>query len=142
MYGHILQELADLQIMQNFNAPFLIPIPIDKSRKWERGFNQAELICKALVKIDENKNFVLKPDILIKIKDTGHQARIESRHRRLENIKNSFTINPNTDPTQEIKGKNIILLDDVTTTGATLSEAKKILKNAGARKVIAFTVAH
>lgn len=142
MYGHILEELADLAVMENFQNTILVPIPIDKTRKRERGFNQAEIICQELANLDQNQNFVLQKDILIKIKDTGHQARIESRRERMENIKDSFTINRNIDPTQEVKGKNIILLDDVTTTGATLSEAKKILKNAGARKVIAFTVAH
>lgn len=145
MYGHILEELADLKVMENFKEAILIPIPIERNRKKERGFNQAELICEKLAKLDlpaqadGNRNFELRNDILIKIKDTGHQARIENRSVRLKNIVDSFALK---DEKINLKGQNIILVDDVTTTGATLSEAKKVLKTAGARKVIAFTIAH
>ncbi|KKS56700.1 MAG: Competence protein F, partial [Candidatus Nomurabacteria bacterium GW2011_GWF1_42_40] len=80
----------------------------------------------------------LEKDILIKPKDTKHQAHIENRSERLKNIIGSFTVKNS----EIIKGRNIILIDDILTTGATLSEARKVLKRAGARKVIAFTVAH
>ncbi len=142
LYGYILQELADLKIMQNFDEALLIPVPIDKKRLRERGFNQAELICRELEKIDSRVNFKIKNNILIKIKDTGHQARIENRSERLKNIVDSFGLKDEKQSIEEIKGKNIILIDDVTTTGATLAEARKVLRQAGARKVIAFTIAH
>lgn len=142
LYGNILQELADLAIMENFKESILIPIPIDKTRKRERGFNQSELLCDILIKLDGNTNFKLHKNILIKVKDTGHQARIENRNERLKNIIGSFEINPKINTAETLKGQNIILIDDVTTTGATLGEARKILKEAGARKVIAFTIAH
>ena len=138
VYGRILEELSDLSIMENFTDIILIPIPLSSDRYRERGFNQAELICKELTKLDNNVNFKLENNILIKIKDTKHQARIENRSERLKNIIDSFVVKN----TEKIKNKNIILIDDVTTTGATLSEARKILKCAGARKIIAFTVAH
>ena len=138
VYGRILEELSDLSIMENFTDIILIPIPLSSDRYRERGFNQAELICKELTKLDNNVNFKLENNILIKIKDTKHQARIENRSERLKNIIDSFVVKN----TEKIKNKNIILIDDVTTTGATLSEARKILKRAGARKIIAFTVAH
>jgi len=83
-------------------------------------------------------NMQLANNILIKPKETEHQARIRDRRERLKNIAGSFAVKNN----EKIKGKNIILIDDILTTGATLSEAKKVLKQAGARKVIAFTVAH
>jgi ComF family protein len=142
MYGNILQELADLEVMENFKEPLLIPIPLEKIRRKERGFNQAEVMCEELIKIDTGKNFELRADILIKIKETKHQARIENRSERLKNIVGSFALRYTEQNKTELKGKNIILIDDVSTTGATLSEAKKILRGAGARKVIAFTVAH
>jgi ComF family protein len=138
MYGRILEELADLSVMENFTDILLIPIPLSKARMWERGFNQAELICKELIALDENKNFKLENGVLIKTNDTKHQARIENRAERLRNIVGSFSAQN----VEQIKNKNIILIDDVTTTGATLREAKKILEQNGARKVIAFTVAH
>ena len=84
----------------------------------------------------------LEKDFLIKPKETEHQARIENRKERLKNIQGSFAVKNTANNINSIKNKNIILIDDITTTGATLAEARKVLKQAGARKVIAFTVAH
>ena len=138
LHGKILEELSDLSIMNNFRNPILIPIPLSKKRYRERGYNQAELICKELVKLDNNINFKLETDILIKPQDTEHQARIRNKKERMKNIMGSFAVkNENL-----IKSKNIILIDDILTTGATLTEARKVLKKSGARKIIAFTVAH
>ena len=168
LYGRILEELSELSVMENFRAPLLIPIPLSKKRYRERGYNQAELLCRELVKLDGGesarertlgrsdgdgqrkflaKNFrgesvsafsAVATDVLIKIKNTEHQARIQDRSVRLKNITDSFGIRNG----EKIKNRNIILIDDITTTGATLKEAKKLLKQSGARKVIAFTVAH
>lgn len=138
IYGRILEELSDLSVIENFRNIILIPIPLSGKRYRERGFNQTELICNELIKLDKNENFKLENKVLIKRKDTKHQARIENRAERLKNIVGSFAVKN----AEKIKSKNIILLDDVTTTGATLSEARKILKKSGAKKVIAFTVAH
>lgn len=138
MYGRILEELADLRVMENFREPVLMPIPLSPRRYRERGFNQALLICKRLMELDQGKNFVLEKNILVKPKDSVHQARIENRTERLKNIVGSFAVIN----AEKIKGRNIILIDDVITTGATLSEAKKVLRDAGARKVVAFTLAH
>ncbi|MEI6281035.1 MAG: phosphoribosyltransferase family protein [bacterium] len=168
VYEKILEELSELSTMENFRGPILIPIPLSPKRYRERGYNQAELICRELIKIDKlrnhltpspspnlgeggrrsgevlvfHKTFTLENNILIKIKETEHQARIKDRRIRLKNLSNSFAIKNGERGEVMLKGKNIILIDDITTTGATLSEAKKILKQAGARKVIAFTVAH
>ena len=138
LYGRILEELSELSVMENFREPLLIPIPLSSQRYRERGFNQAELICKELIELDKNVNFKLESGILIKPKDTEHQARIENRSERLKNIIGSFAVKNG----EQIKNKNIILIDDITTTGATLAEAKKVLKQAGAKKIIAFTIAH
>jgi len=128
MYGKIIEELSELSVMSNFRDPILIPIPLSKKRYRERGYNQAELICRELIKMDEknnvDKNFSLEKNVLIKIKETEHQANIKERKDRLKNLSGSFAVK-NEDI---IKGKNIILIDDVLTTGTTLTEAKKILK--------------
>ena len=150
MYGKIIEELSELSALSNFREPILIPIPLSKRRFRERGYNQAELICKELTKLDLNtnlrysvdtkleRNFYFEKNVLIKIKETEHQANIKNRRERLKNLSDSFFVkNPET-----VKGRNIILIDDVITTGATLNEAKKILKQSGAKKIIAFTVAH
>ncbi|MBI5139267.1 ComF family protein [Candidatus Nomurabacteria bacterium] len=142
IYGKIIEELADLSVMENFNEPVLIPIPLSSKRYRTRGYNQASLICKKLIEIDKKNNsscnLKLEKDVLVKIKNQEHQAHIENRRARFENIAGSFTVKNE----GRIKNKNIILIDDVITTGATLSEAKKTLKQYGAKSVIAFTVAH
>ncbi|OGI66239.1 hypothetical protein A3A95_02120 [Candidatus Nomurabacteria bacterium RIFCSPLOWO2_01_FULL_39_18] len=143
LYGRILEELSELSIMENFREPVLIPVPLSSKRYRERGFNQAELICRELIKINDLRHGLdlkLENNILIKIKDTEHQVKIENRKERMTNVVGSFSVRD--ESINQIKGRNIILLDDVATTGATLNEAKKILKHAGARKVIAFTIAH
>lgn len=138
LHGAIMEELSELMIMKNFREPLLIPIPLSKKRYRERGFNQSELLCKKIIDIDQNKYLKLEKNILIKKIDTKHQVSIKDRKKRLKNLSGSFAIKKN----QVLKGRNVILIDDVTTTGATLSEARKTLKKAGAKKVIAFTIAH
>jgi competence protein ComFC len=138
LYEGILEELSDLILLENFRKPLLIPIPLSSKRKRERGFNQTELICQEIKKLDTENILILEKNVLIKPKDGEHQARIENRAKRLKNIIGSFSIK-NID---KIKNRNIILIDDVTTTGATLSEAYKILKQNGAKKIIAFAIAH
>ena len=145
LYEKIMEELSELSVMENFHEPLLIPIPLSPKRYRERGYNQAELICRELIKIshlrysvDMHNKFILEKNILIKPKETEHQARIKNRRERLENIIGSFSVKNG----ENIKNRNIILVDDITTTGATLAEARKILKQSGAKKIIAFTVAH
>jgi competence protein ComFC len=141
IYEKILEELSELGVLENFTDSILIPIPLSAKRYRERGFNQAQLICEELLKIENLRhgaNIKLENNILIKPKETAHQALIKDRSKRLKNIIGSFS----TKNEERIKNRNIILIDDITTTGATLSEAKKVLKQSGARKIVAFTVAH
>jgi competence protein ComFC len=141
LYEKIIEELSDLSVLNNFRKPLLIPIPLSKKRYRERGYNQSELICQELIKINNLRDSIdwkLEKNILIKVKETEHQVNVSDRRNRLKNLFDSFSIKNG----ELIKGKNIILIDDVLTTGATLNEAKKILKRYGARKVIAFTIAH
>lgn len=117
--------------------PLIIPIPISKERRKERGFNQCELLISNLLKIDREKNFETSNNLLVKIKNTASQTE-NSRSERLENLSGCFKI-LNKD---KISNQTIILIDDVTTTGATFDEAKKTLLGAGAKKIILLAVAH
>lgn len=120
----------------------IIPIPLSSKRMRERGYNQAELIAKHLLDkimtLDvDAKNIECLSNVLYKKFHTESQVNVKNREKRLENLKDSFSIkNP-----ELIKNKNIILIDDVFTTGATISEAEKTLLNAGAKKVMALVVA-
>jgi competence protein ComFC len=110
----------------------LTPVPLHHTRKRWRGFNQAEILCQAMSK----ELNIPTADVLIRTKLTKTQKDLK-REQRLKNISDAFKLKPGTD----IKNKALILIDDVTTTGATLKEATKILKRNGAFSVICLTVA-
>lgn len=112
----------------------IIPIPMHKSRLRVRGFNQSELIARRLGGLI---NLGVENRILQKSKKTAPQVGLSGEKRR-NNIVGSFSIAN----LALIKGKNIVLVDDVKTTGATLEEAARVLKNSGAGKIWAVTVAH
>ena len=138
MYDQMCEELAEIAEWSDFTKPILVPIPISKHKLRLRGFNQSMAICKALAEIDKNKFFTYTPNVLYKIKDTKSQARVKDKKSRLQNLKHSFTVKDK----QIVENKNIILRDDVLTTGSTLTEATRTLKNAGAKNIIWVTVAH
>lgn len=117
----------------------IIPIPLHKNRRQERGFNQAELIANALIALNSNlgKSDFPRLDFLKKVKDNQPQTQIKNWEKRRTNIKGGFQAANS----ENIKGENIILLDDVSTSGATLEEAAGVLKKAGAKKIIGLVVA-
>ncbi|MEK7599227.1 MAG: ComF family protein [Patescibacteria group bacterium] len=129
-------DLADLMLKaagSNLTAGSqILAIPMTAKRKRERGFNQAELLAKTLA---QKTNLPLA-DGLVKIKKTKPQAEIKIRKERLENVKNAFGLKPGFKPAE-----TVILIDDISTTGATLSEAARVLKKAGTKKVIGLVVA-
>jgi len=130
-------ELAERALFENFINPLIIPMPIADKRRRERGFNQTEILGEEIKKLDINNLFEYSPNILTKIHYTESQARTHATKReRDENLKNSMQAN------DSIKGRNIILLDDVTTSGATFTEARRALKQAGAKKILCVAVAH
>jgi len=137
LYEELAEELAERKTFDNFDKPLLLPIPLSKKRQRKRGFNQCELLTDALAAIDLGNFFETPKDILVKIKDTESQT-AKRRAERLANLSGCFAIS---DP-EAISGRNVIIVDDVTTTGATLEEARKTLAKAGAKKVLAVTIAH
>lgn len=136
LYDELLAFLEEYAPLENFTEPLLIPIPLSRARESERGFNQCELLADVLMELDNGRNFTRSRG-LAKVKDTPSQTKSDTRKKRLENLKDCFSADEGA-----VKNRNIILIDDVVTTGATLSEARRTLLRAGARKVIAFTVAH
>lgn len=138
IYDKILEEVADINIFARNGKFIVIPIPISPAKLKKRGFNQSELIAKKICELGDKELFVLRNDILVKTKETESQMSIRQKEKRLKNLVGAFAVKNGAD----LRGKNIIIIDDIITTGATINEAAKVLKEAGAREVIAFTVAH
>lgn len=112
----------------------LVPIPLYKSRERVRGFNQAHLIAQVL---GACMGIPVQADVLLKIKNTHAQMTLR-REERLTNLAGAFAVSD----MESVRNRTIILLDDVKTTGATIEEAAKILKAAGAKRIWALTLAH
>jgi competence protein ComFC len=142
LYDKLMEALAETELFENpagnINEKYvLIPIPIHKNRQKERGYNQSELLAKELSLLDPSL-FTLETGILKKTKETQSQVSVKNREQRLKNVHDSLSVyHP-----KKIIGKNIIVVDDVTTTGATLTEARKVLRKAGAKSVLCVTLAH
>ncbi len=115
------------------NADILIPVPISKERMYERGYNQSELFTKTMSK---RLNIPMITNALYKIKDTPPQSTLKFE-RRAENVKGAYKVYK----PELIKGKNILLTDDVTTTRSSLNECARMLKKAGAKSVVCVTFA-
>jgi ComF family protein len=106
----------------------LAPIPLHKNRVRSRGFNQMEKVLKRLpAEFKDGTLATLTLNALARVIDTPQQARL-SRPERLRNVANAFSANETL-----VRGTHILLIDDVTTTGATLVSAARPLKRAGAR---------
>jgi competence protein ComFC len=131
--GQMISRRLENEHTHLLSIPYtLTPIPLHSSRKRWRGFNQAETLCQSIAKELD----LPIADILLRNKITKTQKDLK-RQERLTNVADAFKLKLGAD----IRGKNLILIDDVTTTGATLQEAAKILKRNGAAKVICLTVA-
>lgn len=134
-YESSLGSTRDKRIMnQEWEFDLVVPVPLHKKRLRERGFNQSEILARAICR---DGHFVLAKNILIRKKYTTPQMELD-REQRLENLKDVFEFVGDND---FLKNKNILLVDDVTTTGATLEECAKILKQNGAEKVWAIVLA-
>lgn len=138
LYESLIEEIDQIKMFSLGSPIYVIPVPISKDRKKNRGYNQSEIIARNFCKIAEKNIFQFKNKIVFKKLNTLPQAKLTNRNKRLQNIKGAFEINNK----ELVKGKTIIIIDDVTTTGGTILEIMKILKKAGAKKVLGFAVAH
>jgi len=127
-------KLKALGYQTKLKDKILIPLPLHKKRFLERGFNQSELLLKLLQPDFDGQ---IRNDILKRVKYTSQQAKLD-REQRINNVQDAFKcLKPD-----EAAGQKIFLLDDVLTSGATMNQAAKALKSAGAKKVIGLVIAH
>jgi len=111
----------------------LCPIPLHKIRENNRGFNQSIILAKTF---EKTTTLPVKP-LLKRVKNTPPQAQQKTRKARKENIKSAFEIRNIYKPISEV-----VLVDDLFTSGNTANEAARMLKKNGAEKVYLFTLAH
>lgn len=119
----------------------IIPVPIHKKRKKERGYNQSSLIINEFakeLKKSYEKKIKINNKILYKVKNTNKQSML-NKYERKANIDNAYKINE--DMINLIENKNILIFDDIYTTGSTVNECAKMLKNAKPNKIDVFTYA-
>lgn len=117
------------------DRPLIVPIPLHRNKLRARGFNQAEEIADALRR---DIGFEMKRHILHRRKDTASQTGMTA-HQRRENVRAAFVVRPR--DKRDVAGRNIILVDDVMTTGATAAECARVLLRNGAAKVFVLTAA-
>lgn len=110
---------------------FITPIPLHKLKYRERGYNQSEYLCKGVSDVIGKE---VLPKLINRIKYTQSQTKLNLLERRL-NVAEAFVINPRC--IGEISGKNILLVDDVITTGSTIEAVAQVLKQNGASLVYA-----
>ncbi len=133
--GAYLAEVVLAAASEELGVPLLIPVPMHRARKRERGHNQTELLCKAVLSALQSSRGAARPMLdyaphaLERIIDTKTQQGLP-RQERLRNVKNSMRANR-----ALVDSRACIVVDDVTTTGATLEEVQRALIQAGARAV-------
>jgi ComF family protein len=138
LYDYLAEDLAEASQLGGDDQNWLVvPIPLAPTRARARGYNQASAIARGLVHRGGH-DFVLAENILARTRDTGSQTEIRERNKRLKNMRNAFAV---TDP-QAVRGKQIIIIDDVITTGGTISDARRALARAGAKIILAGAIAH
>ena len=118
-----------------YEVDFIAPVPLHKLRLIKRKYNQAAFLAKNIGKLSDKKVLL---DLLIRTKNNPPQAELNQKQRR-KNVAGIFKVKEKYLP--QIKDKNILLIDDVITTGSTVSACAKILKKKGAGQVFVLTLA-
>ncbi len=136
--GRVLAEaIASLEQAMPVGRIAIVPVPLHTRKQAQRGFNQAEMIARgALKELSRPKRFELCTGVLVRQRETESQIGLTS-HQRRENMRGAFAVS---DPTRILK-RDILLIDDVVTTGTTVSECARVLLRAGAARVWVATVA-
>lgn len=136
LFEKISEDLYEERAFTLMNEIIIIPIPLSRQRFNERGFNQSEIIARGFASCDTTMH--IDTSILLRTRHSTPQSNISLKRERLSNIQGVFKVKK----IETLKGKTCILFDDIVTTGATLNEAAKSLKESGVKKIIFVSVAH
>lgn len=115
----------------------VIPVPLHRSKLRQRGFSQAELVTRLALKLSSSRDrYFLGSEGLERVRETQSQTGL-TRHQRRENLRGAFRVKH----PEQVSGREILLVDDVFTTGTTASECARILRRAGAARIWVATIA-
>lgn len=130
VFSHfMIKTLSEFDNISDFDI--IVPLPLSKKRMRERGYNQSALIAE---RIAEKFNIAYSKNILLRKRNTKKQSTLKG-YSRISNVADAFTTEC------DLHNMKILLFDDIYTTGNTLNQAAKVLKNAGASEIAGATVA-
>ena len=124
--------LADYLESHRFEADVLAPVPLHARRERSRGYNQSYLLAR---EVSRRAQIPMADQRLLRTTDTPPQVAMSGREERCKNIVGAFEC------TQEVTGLRVMLIDDVVTTGSTMSACASVLKDAGASSVMGLALA-
>lgn len=139
LYREFFKQLAR-DNKKNSGEIILIPIPASTKANSVRGYNHAAIIARSIARCAEDDGLILfvESNTLYKKRENEQQAVVQGKSKRRENVTEVFGIRDG----EQLRGKTVILIDDVITTGATITEAKRVIKAFGPKRILAIAVAH
>jgi ComF family protein len=138
--GYLLQDCFMLfekcvGLLEYLDGAQLVPVPLHPRKFRERGFNQSEALCQALIRLQPSASL---SKILVRTMDTPSQT-LFSRKERMRNLRNAFQLKPEADID---KDKRYLIVDDVFTTGSTVNSCTRTLKKGGIHRIDILTLGH
>jgi ComF family protein len=134
LLGKLLHQSAKTMALPE--SLIVVPVPLWPGKRQARGFNQAEAIAHTFMSFEHSSSIQLEATVLVRTRDTASQIGL-TRHQRRANVRGAFAVVQK----DKVKGRSVLVVDDVMTTGTTAGECARVLRRAGAKEVFVATVA-
>jgi ComF family protein len=134
LLGKLLYQSASTMSLPE--SLIVVPVPLWLGKRQTRGFNQAEAIARTFMSFQRSSSIQLETAVLVRTRDTASQTGL-TRHQRRANVRGAFAVVRQ----DKVKGRSVLIVDDVMTTGTTAGECARVLRRAGAKEVFVATVA-
>ena len=130
--GMLMADHAPQVLPRWLTVDIVVPVPLHDTKQRERGFNQAEILASAIC---ERLGLTLDTQLLSRVRNTDHQAKLSADERRC-NMRNAFAVQS----AEAAANKTVLVIDDIYTTGSTVSECAAVLLSAGASRVFSYAL--